>query len=169
MYACKDKSSKSTFREIFNKYEDLFEVIKELQIAFGQFPKSSMLGSVLANMTDAKLHFIRNKVTHHDYYIVTERRNGKMGVKVILFVHKHDINNPQNFYIKIGKIGEYVRWVKDLIIVLISSINIFVLRSIGDLGLRLDDISKRCEFCGNWRTDFSKEFKEECQIYLKIL
>lgn len=165
LYALKKKTSPDlTFSRVCRKYDRLIEVICELQSEIEHVSNEMILSSILANIKDVNLRFIRNKVAHHDYYIVTRRKNDKSEVKGILFIHKNDVNNPKNFYLKINKLGECIRWVENLIIVLISSIDVFVKASVESRGYRLDDICKRCENCGSWRVDFSMKFLGECQV-----
>lgn len=165
LYGLKKKSSSHlTFREVCKKYRYLIDVVAGLQSEIEHLSNKMIFSSVLAHIRDVDLRFIRNKVAHHDYYIVTRKKNDKTEVKGILFVHENDINNPRNFYLEISKLGGCISWVQNLIVVLISSIDVFIKTSAEGRGLQLHDICKRCGKCGSWRVDFSMKFSEECQV-----
>lgn len=166
LYALKKKTSSDlTFKRMCRKYSHLKDVVDELQSELQRVSNEMMLSSILANIADVNLRFIRNKVAHHDYYIVTRKKKDKsVEVKGILFVHKNDINNPRNFYLKISKLGECIRWVENLIILLISSIDVFIKSSLENRGLRLEEICQRCNSCGSWKVDLSMRFLGECQV-----
>jgi len=165
LYALKKKSTDLTYKRICRKYSHLKDVVDELQSELQHVSNEMIRSSILANITDVNLPFIRNKVAHHDYYIVTMKKKDKsVEVKGILFIHKNDINNPRNFYLKISKLGECIRWIENLIILLISSIDVFIKTSLENRGLCLEGICKRCNNCGSWKVDLSMRFLGECQV-----
>lgn len=170
LYALKKRTSSDlTFKRVCRKYFYLKDVVDELQNELQHISKEMILSSILTDFMDVKLRFIRNKVAHHDYYIVTKKKNeNSVEVKGVLFIHNNDISNPRNFYLEIDKLGRYIRWIENLIVVLISSIDVFIKTSVENKGLRLEEICKRCNDCGSWKLDFSMKFLEECQVCSRL-
>lgn len=166
LYALKKRTSpKLTFKNIYEKDIYLGSVIEELQSKLKHYSKETVLSSIFIDFMNVKLRFVRNKVAHHDYYIVTGKKNeNSVYVKGIMFIDKHDVNSPSNFYLEINKLGRYIRWVENLIVILISSIDIFIKTSLENRRLRLEEICKKCNDCGSWKVDFSMEFLDGCKI-----